>query len=183
MKEQVITALQQTKEDAQYYVYTFTPEGMFRYSKEPKAFVENLVKQCDSVSVNPKLNDVLMIGNNIGVSIKSFEENIYYETERTEGFIEYVSKYNPYYKIFINLDKEAKTIEFKLGSKSKLLELVEEGFSGYVSKLYKHKYLRCCDANHLEEHIFDESWNPRMVEIGRKVLQIKPVINIKAVKQ
>lgn len=180
MKELLMTALQQTKEDAQFFIYNFSPEGTFRSSKEPKTFVQELLEQCDEVIMNKDISNTLMLKDNIGVAVSRFDENIYYETTDTEGFMEYVSKYNPYYKIFIKLDKEAKTIEFKLGNKSKVLELMEEGFNGYVSKPYKHKYLRCVDVEDLEKHIFDEFWNPRMVEIGRKVLKIKQ-LNVKAV--
>lgn len=174
MREKLVAALNQTKEDATYLVYHFSPKGTFRTKHYPKSFVVELVNENKEVSIHPDFDDIIMIGET-GVSLRSFEQNIYYETLDTEGYLEYISKYNPYYKIYIRLDKENKTIEFKLGDKYKKLELIEEGWDGYVSKPYRQKYMKCVSAEDLEKHIHDEFWNPRMVEIGRRVLKIKSI--------
>lgn len=175
MREKLRIALEKAKEDAVYLVYQFSPEGTYRTNKYQKPFVEALINENEEVSSHPKLKDIVMIGDT-GVAIKSFEENINYDTPDTEGFLEHLSKYNPYYKIYIRLDKENKTIEFKLGDKYKKLELIEEGWNGYVSKPYRQKYLKCTSAEDLEKHIHDEFWNPRMVDIGRRVLKIKSIL-------
>jgi hypothetical protein len=172
MKEKLVAALQKTKEDAKFAVYHFTSGDNYKLELQSKAYVENLLEHCSDVTLHQSHKDVIMLGD-VGLSIRSVDENIYYETPDTEGYFEYKSKYNPYYNIFIRLDKENKTIEFKLGDKHKKLELIEEGFDGYVSKPHRGKYMRCVSAEDLEKHIHDEFWNPRMVRIGRRVLNIK----------
>ncbi|WP_121616607.1 hypothetical protein [Virgibacillus halodenitrificans] len=175
MREKLVAALQQTKEDAVYMVYHFSPKGTFRTKVYQKSFVEDLINDNKEIRIHPNFKNVIMIGET-GVSLNSFEHNIYFETPNTEGYLEYVSKYNPYYKIYIRLNKKSKTIEFKLGDKYKKLGLIEEGSNGYVSKPYRQKYMKCDSAEELEKHIHDDWWKPRMVDIGRRVLKIKSIL-------
>lgn len=178
MKQTLLEVLKEVKEDAKFFVYFYTPDGTgtFRSDFKEKSFVQDCIEKATEVTPHPSYNDVVMVSEHIGLSTKSFEENIYYETTGVDGFMNYVSKHNQYYNIFIKLDKENKTITFKLGDKEKTLELLEHGFDSYVSKPYRQKYMICDNANELEKHINDESWNPRMVSIGRKVLKLDKVV-------
>lgn len=176
MKEQLIALLERIKEDAGFIIYHFDAGGRFKMESQTKDFVLEKLAQNNELTMHTGVKEIIMLSEMIGVRAADFIENISYETSDIEGYIEYISKYNPYHKIYIRLKKDTKTIEFKLGDKYKLLELMEEGFSGFVSKPYKNKYLRCVSAESLEEHIQDKSWNPRMVEIGRKILKINPKI-------
>lgn len=176
MKEVLVSILAKIKDDANFIIYHYTPEGTFTNSFEEKIYIENLLNDTSNDFITQRFRDVIMISESIGVSIRDLDHNIYHETKDTDGFIEHICKYNKYYKIYIKLDKENKTITFKLGDKIKKLELLEEGFEGYISKPYKQKYLKCVSFDDLERHINDEFWNPRMVDIGRKVLKLKEAI-------
>lgn len=170
LKEEMLAALSRTRADAEYFVYEFTGNGSeFRSKKFNKVFVEALIKKCSEVVSHKELSNCWMISKDIGVGLGNFEENIYYETPDTEGYLEHICKYNKYYKVYIRLDKEKKTIEFKLGDRYKKLELKEN--ADYVSKPSRNKML-CVSAEELEKFIHDRFWNPRMVRIGRLVLKI-----------
>ncbi|WCK57270.1 hypothetical protein PP175_29200 (plasmid) [Aneurinibacillus sp. Ricciae_BoGa-3] len=161
------------KEDAEFWVYFFNEEdGTRTLHKKDKAYVQELFNQVEEVSLHHDFKDVLMVTDK-GVFLVDFNENIYYETKDTEGYYEYVSKYNKYHKVYIKLDKEHKTITFKLGDKCKTLELMEH--TEFVHKPYKRKYLKCVSAQNLESHMQDAFWNPIMVTVGKKVLGIKDI--------
>ncbi|UOE58165.1 hypothetical protein [Cytobacillus oceanisediminis] len=170
MKENLLKALEKAKDDAQYWIYKFSPEGTYKMEKKIRGEIIDLISKAELIFFHEDMKDVIMLGE-IGLSAASVEENIYYETINTEGYVEHVSKYNPYHKVYIKLDKDNKTIEFKLGDRHKKLELIESG--EYVSKPHYSKWLKVVSADDLEKHIGDEFWNPRMVHIGRTVLKMK----------
>jgi hypothetical protein len=172
MKNTLLNMLEQIQEDAKFHVYNFEGDesGTFRSAFKDKTYVLPIVTEAKEIRLHKSLRDVLMV-DGVGVSMSSFSDNIDYPTEGTEGYMSYISKYNPYHKVFIKLDKEAKTISFKLGDKEKTLQLIEG--TGFVSKPYYKKAMKCESVERLESHIEDEFWNPRMVDIGRLVLGIK----------
>ena len=172
MKDTLLTMLKEAKPDAKYMTYEFLEggEGKFRNGKIIQEELLPLVEKASDVSKSDKFNDVIMV-DGLGIYSLDVGENIYYPTENVEGYIEHVSKYNPYYRVYIKLDKENKTISFKLGKRERTLQLMEG--TEFVSKPYYKKGLKVVSANNLEEHINDEFWNPRMVNIGHLVLGIE----------
>lgn len=177
MKEKLLEILSNIKEDARFFVQDYSEYETTHtvpHSFEQKPFVENLIQTNINISMHPEREDEIVVGN-YRLHLKNFIENIYYETPNVENFMEHVSKYNPYFKVFIKIDDEAKTITFKLGDKEKTLTLLEEGFNGYVSKIFKKNYMKCNSIKDLKEHILDEFWNPRMVMVGRVALQMDKI--------
>lgn len=94
-------------------------------------------------------------------------------TPEAESFIHVVDKGNPYYDIFFRLDKERKKITFALGSMKKELPVIE--YSGWCWKPTE-KGLLCTNIDKLEKDFLDPFWNPIAVDVGRKVLKIKPAV-------
>lgn len=173
MKMKLLAVMENIKDDAKFWIRFFTPEGRFSCERRDKAFVLDILGKAVVVSENETFNDVLMFNETIGVSRSGFNENVIFETPNTDGFKEYASKHNSNYKVYLKLDKEAKTITFKLGNKVKMLELIEH--SVYAHRPYKGKYMEVASVESLEKFINDPFWNPAMVPIGRKVLNIKDV--------
>lgn len=94
-------------------------------------------------------------------------------TPEAETYTHVVDSGNPYHDIFFRLDRELKTVTFALGDMKKTLPVVEH--TGWCWKPTR-KGLLCQDIDHLEQNFLDPFWNPIAVTIGRKVLNIKPVI-------
>lgn len=178
-KEKVLELLLNVKEDAIFSLYRFSDKGTFKCDFVQKNVVQEYVDEVDELSYRETSygidKSVVNISHNIGLCVSGLYKNQYYETHNTDGYMKYIDKLNKYNHIYIKIDKEStpKTISFKLGNKEKTLELIEEGFDGYVSKPYRQKYMKCVSAEDLEKHCNDEFFNPRMVDIGRRVLKIK----------
>lgn len=94
-------------------------------------------------------------------------------TPEAETYTHVVDSGNPYHDIFFHLDREQKTVTFALGDMKKILPVVEH--TGWCWKPTR-KGLLCQDIDRLEQNFLDPFWNPIAVTIGRKVLNIKPVI-------
>jgi len=94
-------------------------------------------------------------------------------TPDAEQYTHVQDKTNPYYDIYFRLDKESKTITFALGNKKKELPVVEH--SGWSWKPTATRLL-CMDIDKLERDFLDPFWNPIAVDVGRKVLNIRPAI-------
>ncbi|PLS19132.1 hypothetical protein CVD28_01620 [Bacillus sp. M6-12] len=171
MKQHLLTIIGQIQEDARFFIYEYNEDGTFKSVFKEKPYVLSLIQDATDIQPHENYDDVILVNGNMGLWTKSFSENIDYPTENTEGFMEYISQYNPYYKVFIKLDEEKKTITFKLGDKEKTLELIER--TNYVSKPHYKKYMKCVSVEDLKKHIDDKFWNPRMVDIGRIVLGLK----------
>lgn len=127
----------------------------------------------DELITIPGHPDTLVLNKRMCLYKSCVNENQIFQTAPSDGYYHAICKYNPNYDVFIKLDHEKKNISFLLGSKEKTLELVE--YSEFVSKPSRNKML-CVSANDLERHIHDEFWNPRMINVGRRVLRIKPAI-------
>lgn len=172
MKDTLLTMLNKAKPDASYMTYEFRDGGdsCHRNGRITQSELLPLVENARDVSKKENCNDVIMV-DGLGICSIDVGLNVCYETENVEGYVEHVSKYNPYHKVYIKLDKENKTISFKLGKMERTLELMEG--TEFVSKPYYKKGLKIVSVNDLEKHIQDEFWNPRMVNIGHLVLGIK----------
>ena len=119
----------------------------------------------------------IYLSDEYGIQPHGILAAIFYETNDVPaGYVEYVDKYKPYHNIFIRVDHDEKEISFMVGSYKKTLTLIEEGFSkkSYVSKPYRQTHMKCVNSKDLERHCNDEFFNPRMIEIGRKVLKLQP---------
>lgn len=171
MKDTLLRMLKKAKPDAKYMTYEFLEgsEGSFRNGNITQETLLPMVEEASEVSKSDRYNDVIMV-DGLGITSLDVGDNIYYHTENVEGYLEHVSKYNPYYKVYIKLDKENRTISFKLGKQERTLQLMEG--TEFVSKPYYKKGLKVVSAENLEKHIQDEFWNPRMVNIGHTVLGI-----------
>lgn len=176
MKEKLIDVLNKIKDDARFFIYHYKEDGTFTHEFVNKPFINDLIQNSNVISYHPKYEDRILIDNKTAISTSSFNDNIFYETNNVQDYFEYVNSHNPYHNVFIKLDKENKIISFKLGNKSKTLQIIEEGINGFVSKIYRQKYMKCNNINDLEEHIKDPFWNPRMVSIGRKALKLEKVL-------
>lgn len=178
-KKEVLELLLNIKDDAKFLIYRYSETGTFKHDFVEKKIVQEYVDKVSEISYRESRfgidTSVINIADNVGLCISGLYENQYYETSNVEGYIKYVDKTNKYNHIFIKIDKDStpRTISFKLGDKEKTLELIEEGFDGYVSKPYRQKYMKCVSAENLEEHCHDELFNPRMIMVGKKVLKIK----------
>lgn len=121
--------------------------------------------------------EYIYLSDDYGISPHRILAAICYETNDVPaGYVEYVDKYNPYHNIFIKVDHDAKEISFMVGAYKKTLILIEEGFSknSYVSKPFRQTHMKCVSSEDLERHCKDEFFNPRMIDIGRKVLKLQP---------
>lgn len=94
-------------------------------------------------------------------------------TPEAEAYTHVVDSGNPCHDIFFRLDRVQKTITFALGDVKKTLPVVEH--TGWCWKPTRRGLL-CQDIDRLEQNFLDPFWNPIAVTIGRKVLNIKPVI-------
>ncbi|MEG0380915.1 MAG: hypothetical protein RR603_04360 [Kurthia sp.] len=122
-------------------------------------------------------SEYIYLSDDYGISPHGILTAIYYETNDVPaGYVEYVDQYNPYHNIFIRVDHDAEEISFMVGAYKKTLTLIEEGFSkkSYVSKPFRQTHMKCVSSEDLERHCNDEFFNPRMIEIGRKVLKLQP---------
>lgn len=180
-KEDILELLLNTKDDSMFMIYKYSNTGTFKNESVKKNIVEKYIENISQISYrNGQFGidmSVINIADNIGLSISDLYKNQYFETSDIDGYMKYVDKYNKYNHIYIKINKESipKTISFKLGCKEKTLELVEEGYNGYVSKPYRQKYMKCVSAESLERHCNDKLFNPRMINIGKKILKIKTI--------
>jgi hypothetical protein len=168
MKEKLMEALKQTKDDADYIIYYFTEEGTFSNKHQFTPYVRELVEKATEIKIHPDFEDIVMVADRIGISRKDFAYNISYETKDTEGFEEHTNKFEKAHNVFIKLDRENKLITFKLAEKEKTMQILER--TDYVCNPYKGKYIRCVDIDGIVKHMKDEFFNPYMVKLGRKVL-------------
>lgn len=94
-------------------------------------------------------------------------------TPGAEHYTHVVDKCNSYYDIFFRLDRARKTITFALGNMKKEIPVVEG--TEWCWKPTR-KGILCQNIDRLEKNFLDPFWNPIAVDVGRKVLGIKPVI-------
>ena len=94
-------------------------------------------------------------------------------TPGAERYTHVQDKGNPYYDIYFRLDRERKTIIFALGNKLKEVPVIEHTEWSWQPT---REGLLCQDIDRLEQYFLDPHWNPIAVDIGRKVLKIKPII-------
>lgn len=90
-----------------------------------------------------------------------------------ERYTHVVDKGNPWYDIYFRLDRAKKTITFALGLMKKEVPVVEG--TEWCWKPTRQGIL-CQDIDRLEKHFLDPFWNPIAVNVGRKVLGVKPAI-------
>lgn len=122
----------------------------------------------------PGDNDDLLITPKLYVWKRSINNSQQFpETPGVESYTHVMDKGNPYYDIFYHLDKERKTITFALGDMKKESPVVEH--SGWCWKPTA-KGLLCSDIDQLERDFLDPFWNPIAVDVGRRLLGIKPVV-------
>ncbi len=122
----------------------------------------------------PRHDDYLLITPGLYVWKQSINHSQQFpETPEPESYTHVADKGNPYYDIFFRLDRERKTITFALGDMKKEIPVIEH--SGWCWKP-SAKGLLCSDIDHLEQDFLDPFWNPIAVDIGRKVLDIKPAV-------
>lgn len=94
-------------------------------------------------------------------------------TPDAEQYTHVQGKSNPYYDIYFRLNRESKTITFALGGRKKELPVIEH--SSWCWKPTATRLL-CMDIDKLERDFLDPFWNPIAVDVGRKVLNIRPII-------
>lgn len=94
-------------------------------------------------------------------------------TPDAEHYTHVVDKNNPYHDIFFCLDRERKTITFALGCMKKEIPVVEG--TNWCWKPTR-KGVLCQSIDRLEKNFLTPFWNPIAVDVGRKVLGIKPII-------
>lgn len=122
----------------------------------------------------PEHNDHLLITPKLYVWKRSINHSQQFpETPGVESYTHVVDKGNPHYDIFFRLNKERETITFALGNMKKEIPVIEH--SGWCWKPTA-KGLLCSDVDKLEKDFLDPFWNPIAVDVGRKVLNIKPAV-------
>lgn len=94
-------------------------------------------------------------------------------TPEAGNYIHVADKGNPHYDIFFRLDRERKTITFALGGMEKEIPVIEH--SGWCWRPAADGLL-CSDIDKLEKDFLDPFWNPIAVDVGRKVLDVKPAV-------
>jgi len=134
-----------------------------------------LINQYEESQINRcKWDDEhIALGNDCWIYTNTINESQNYITEDIQNYTKHDCKYNPSYYVYIKMDKDYNTISFKLGNKEKTLNLIYN--TEFVSKPVKNE-LWCSDFERLKKDIEDDFWNPRMIDLGRKVLKIKDVI-------
>jgi hypothetical protein len=183
-KADLIRAVENTYDDSRFLIGRGLEDGcdftktlsLYRSEFISKPELLGIIKtgEFDSMPTIPGHGDSLVLSGRLYLYKGTVNDNQVFRTLNVpEGYIHSVCKYNPHFEIYINLNKEDKTISFLLGDKQKKLVLAER--SEFVSKPVGGRML-CVDADSLEHHIHDESWNPRMIDIGRYVLGISSVI-------
>jgi hypothetical protein len=173
MKNKVLQALAQSKDDARYLLYVLSPTKISKRNEfREKPCIEALVKASPSkeLIIHPEAEDVLILSSKVGISRKDIAENIFYPTTEIDGFENHTDKNNKYHNVFIKLDKRKKLITFKLGDSQKELKIIDRG--SFVFKPHKDEFLICESLEKLDKYIHDEIMNPRMVVIGREILGI-----------
>lgn len=180
----LLCAIQNTPEDAQFLVGITVNEHEdfltgLRLNRSQYVSRQQLLERIENSDFQvfpsiPEFDDHLLITPSLYVWKNSINQSqCFPATPEAETYTHIVDKGNPYYDIFFRLDKDQKIVTFALGDIKKSLPVVE-----HTEWCWKPtgKGLLCGDIDRLEQNFLDPFWNPIAVTIGRKVLNIKPVI-------
>lgn len=127
----------------------------------------------DSYPIMPEHN-FLILSPRLYVSRDSVNQNQRLDTrpDDVDGYHHVVS--HQHYEVYFRIDHDAKIISFRLGHYQKTLDIVVD--AAWAWKVQRKKLIKCMNIEHLEKSWTDPFWAGWVVDIGWKVLEIKPII-------
>ncbi|WP_336769982.1 hypothetical protein [Bacillus bombysepticus] len=169
-KTKLLELLMKNEDDAMFYqmIYTNRLKGTFRGGKINKETLMGFLENIDELKIHE--DAFFKITENNYVHIGSIYNNINYKTFDIQGFTEIRMPNNPYFNIFYKIDKDERTITYKLGELVKTLQ-IKTGFD-VVSQPIKGKFMHTVDSNYLEHTLRESMYADRNISIGRRVLGI-----------
>lgn len=182
-KARLLAAMQNTYEDARFLIGRRAGNdgnffvGLCRNKPEScdKTVLLDLAKECplEAIPCMPEFPDKLVLSTDVYVWKPLINQNQRFDSERLPGYCHVADRGCPHHDIQFKIDHAKKTISFYLGGKERTVTLVEH--SGYCWKPGRAQIF-CMDASHLEQNLLDPFWSQIALQIGRRVLGIKPVI-------
>lgn len=139
-----------------------------------QVLAEITVSQFETFPAFPERDDYLLLNPRLYVWKDSINQSQRFPAvPDAERYTHVVDKGNPWYDIYFRLNRAQKTVTFALGLMKKEVPVVEG--TEWCWKPTR-KGILCQDIDRLEKNFLDPFWNPIAVNVGRKVLGIKPVI-------
>ncbi|GAB6458076.1 hypothetical protein bcgnr5390_61640 [Bacillus luti] len=169
-KTTLLEVLKKIEDDAMFFCMTYTnrEKGIFRGGKISKEALMGCIKNIDEIEIHD--GDYFKVSENNYVHIGGIYNNINYITGDIQGFTEIKLTKNAYFNIFYKIDKDERTITYKLGQHAKTLQ-IKTGFD-FVSKPSKGKFMQTESVNYLEHTLKEKENADRNISIGRRVLGI-----------
>lgn len=121
----------------------------------------------------PDHPDLLVLSSTLNVWRDSIDNNQVYQTTPPPGYHHVISRGNPHYDMYFQIDHVKKTISFCLGELTRTLILEEH--TEYCWKPTR-THIYCGDSAWLERDFLDPFWSNVAVKIARQVLGIKQAI-------
>ncbi|GAB6427659.1 hypothetical protein bcgnr5372_37780 [Bacillus luti] len=174
-KEFLLELLNKTEDDAIYHCrkYLYDNYGRSIDYKLPKEIVMKYIENIEAVY----WRDVFLVeaDTDVYIQLDYFFDNVNYETIDITGFKEIKYQFNKYFNVYYKINKTENTITYKLGDKTKTLQIVYEGGDIFLPTTNGTEGTSVSD--YLEELLQDSNSARSNIVMGRKLLGI-PVVHI-----
>ncbi|GAB6458081.1 hypothetical protein bcgnr5390_61650 [Bacillus luti] len=171
----LLDLLNKTEDDAIYHCrkYLHDNYGRFIDYKLPKEIVMKYIENIEAVY----WRDVFLVeaDTDVYIQLDYLFDNVNYETIDITGFKEIKYQFNKYFNVYYKINITENTITYKLGEKTKTLQIVCEGGGTFIPATNGTEETSVSD--YLEKLLQDSNAVRSNIIMGRKLLGI-PVIHI-----